>query len=157
MDIFSVLHQDHEAVANIFRKIETMKGKNASPETREQLFKELYMELSLHADVEEEIVYPVFEDNSETEDIVNESLQEHEEIESLLNELKDMRPDSSDWMAKIGELKQEVEHHVREEEQNLFPRARKIIGEGEAQELAETFQTAKDELRGQRSGHKTAT
>jgi len=65
----------------------------------EQLFKELYTELTLHAEVEEDIVYPFFEEKQETREIVEESLQEHEEIETLLSELKVMPPDDEEWMS----------------------------------------------------------
>jgi len=85
------------------------------------LFKELYTELTLHAEVEEDIVYPFFEEKQETREIVEESLQEHEEIETLLSELKVMPPDDEEWMSTLSELKEKVEHHVEEEEESSSP------------------------------------
>jgi len=153
MDIFTLLHEDHENVSLIFKKIESMKSKETA-QTQEQLFKELYTELELHAKVEEDLVYPVFKKYEETRKIVEESLREHQEIDRLLSELKGMRPDDQKWMGKLGELQRKVEHHVKEEEEQLFPQGRKVIGEERLQQLGETVETQKEELRGQRSGFK---
>jgi hemerythrin superfamily protein len=156
MDIFTLLHEDHENVSLIFKKIESIKSKETA-QTHEQLFKELSTELELHAKVEEDIVYPVFEKHGETRQIIEESVREHKQIDRLLSELKGMRPDDQKWMGKLGELRQEVEHHVKEEEEQLFPQGRKIIGEDQAQQLGKTVEKKKEELRGQRSGFKAVS
>jgi iron-sulfur cluster repair protein YtfE (RIC family) len=151
MDIFSVLHQDHENVSTIFKKFEAFKGKQASSQTCEALFKELDTELSLHAQVEEDIVYPVFEKKQETRQLIEEAIEEHKEIESLLSDLREMPPDDEsleDWMSQLEELKEKVEHHVQEEEGQLFPTAKKIISKDEAEQLGVNVQTTKEELRG---------
>ena len=156
MDVFNLLQEDHENVSLIFKKIESMRS-TETEQTREQLFKELYTELTLHAEVEEDVVYPFFEEKQETASIVEESLHEHEEIETLLSELKAMRPDDEGWMAALSELKEKVEHHVQEEEEEFFPTARTLISEDQAQRLGETVETMKQELRGQRSGFQAAS
>jgi hemerythrin superfamily protein len=155
MNIFDLLHEDHENVSTIFKKIPSMHGKDTA-QTHEQLFKELATELELHAEVEEDIVYPFLRDRPETGPIVEESLLEHQEIETLLYELKALRPDDQNWMTRLKELHDKVEHHVREEEGRLFPAARKFTSNDQAEQLAETVQTTKAELRGQRSGYKAA-
>jgi len=156
MHVFSLLHEDHENVALIFKKIDSMKSQETA-QTHEQLFKELSTELELHAKVEEDIVYPVFKKHGETRQIVEESVREHKEIDRLLSELKGMRPDDQKWMGKLGELQRKVEHHVKEEEEQLFPQGRKIISEDQAQQLGETVENKKEELRGQRSGFKVVS
>ena len=143
MDVFSLLHEDHENVSLIFKKIESMRSKETE-QTREQLFKELYTELTLHAEVEEDVVYPFFEEKQETASIVEESLHEHEDIETLLSELKAMRPDDDGWVTTLTELKEKVEHHVQEEEGEFFPTARTLISEDQAQRLGETVETMKE-------------
>jgi iron-sulfur cluster repair protein YtfE (RIC family) len=151
MDIFSVLHQDHENVSTIFKKFEAFKGKQGSAQTCEYLFKELDTELSLHAQVEEDIVYPVFEEKQETREIIEESLDEHKEIESLLSDLREMPPDDEnleEWMSQLEDLQERVEHHVQEEEGQLFPKAKKIISKAEAEQLGENVEATKEELRG---------
>jgi hemerythrin superfamily protein len=154
MDIFTLLHEDHENVSLIFKKIESMKSKETA-QTQEQLFKELYTELELHAKVEEDVVYPVFKKYGETRQIVEESVREHKEIDRLLAELKGMRPDDQKWMGKLGELQRKVEHHVKEEEEQLFPQGRKVISEEQASQLGESFEKKKEEFRGQHSGFET--
>ena len=156
MHVFSLLHEDHENVALIFKKIDSMKSQETA-QTHEQLFKELSTELELHAKVEEDIVYPVFKKHGETRQIVEESVREHKEIDRLLSELKGMRPDDQKWMGKLGELQRKVEHHVKEEEEDLFPQGRKIISEEQLEQLGETFEEKKEELRGQRSGFKAVS
>jgi len=156
MDVFNLLQEDHENVSLIFKKIESMRS-TETEQTREQLFKELYTELTLHAEVEEDVVYPFFEEKQETASIVEESLHEHEEIETLLSELKAMRPDDDGWVTTLTELKEKVEHHVQEEEGEFFPTARTLISEDQAQRLGETVETMKEELRGQRSGFQAAS
>lgn len=151
MDIFTRLHEDHDNVSLIFKKIDSMKSKETA-QTHEQLFKELYTELELHAKVEEDVVYPVFKKYEETRKIVEESVREHKEIDTLLSEIKGMRPDDEKWMGKLGELQRKVEHHVNEEEQQLFPQGRKVISEERLQQLGEAFEKKKEELRGERSG-----
>jgi hemerythrin superfamily protein len=156
MHVFSLLHEDHENVSLIFKKIDSMKSKETA-QTHEQLFKELSTELELHAKVEEDIVYPVFKKHGETRQIVEESVREHKEIDNLLYELKGMRPDDQKWMGKLGELQRKVEHHVKEEEEQLFPQGRKIISEEQLQQLGETVEEKKEKLRGQRSGFKAVS
>lgn len=156
MHVFSLLHEDHENVALIFKKIDSMKSQETA-QTHEQLFKELSTELELHAKVEEDIVYPVFKKHGETRQIVEESVREHKEIDRLLSELKGMRPDDQKWMGKLDELQGKVEHHVKEEEEQLFPQGRKIVSEDQAQQLGETVENKKEELRGQRSGFKAVS
>src|SRR5436853_6288500 len=115
MDVFSLLHEDHENVALMFKKIESMKSKETE-QTHEQLFKELYTELTLHAEVEEDVVYPFFEEKQQTASIVEESLHEHEEIETLLSELKAMRRDDERCMSTLTDLKEKVERRGTAEE-----------------------------------------
>jgi hemerythrin-like domain-containing protein len=92
--------------------------------------------------------------------MVEESLQEHQEIESLLAELKGMRPDDANWEAwksKLDDLKEHVEHHVREEEDEFFPKAKSIVSAEQAREMGVAVEAAKNKLRGERSAYKQAS
>jgi iron-sulfur cluster repair protein YtfE (RIC family) len=153
MDIFNLLKQDHENVATIFKKIETLETE-ASAQTREQLFAELKTELDLHAEIEESIVYPAFRDKPGLEEIIEESLEEHQEIQDLLSDLEGLGADDSDWKANLDGLQERVEHHVQEEEGDMFQKARAAMASGEAEALGKKAEDAMRHERGQRSGYK---
>ena len=141
MDLYQMLIQDHRAVDDLFEKIEKS-GKNAN-RTRQQLFGKLREELELHTRVEEQIVYPDFKKHERVKDFIGEALEEHGEVKKMLQQLGRMEPGAAEWSAGIADLKKAVQHHVREEEQRIFPAARKEIDEDEANDLARRVQAMK--------------
>ena len=144
MDVFKLLEKDHEKVKGLFKKlVETSDG---AQKTRENLFKELATELTVHAKVEETIVYPRLKEVGELSEQIEEAVDEHHEAESLLEELAGMETTDKEWLAKLQELQEAVEHHVKEEEQQLFPEARDFIDDDEAMELAKTVEEEKKEM-----------
>ncbi len=152
MDVFKLLEKDHQKVSGLFKKVENSKGA-----TREKLFTELEAELTVHAEVEEKIFYPRLEEEEETKDMILEAREEHRLVEQLVAELSSMEKTSEQWDAKLKVLKEMVEHHVDEEESELFPKAKKVLEKGEAAELAESIESEKQELlKGQRT-HKGAS
>jgi hemerythrin superfamily protein len=143
MDVFELLEADHEKVKGLFAQLaETTDG----AAKRETLFKELATELALHTKAEETIVYPRLKELDELRDMVDEGIEEHHEAEQLLAELADMPKDDKQWLAKCKQLQQSVEHHVQEEEDELFPEARELIAEDELTELGTTVQQEKKEM-----------
>lgn len=144
MDVFKLLEKDHEKVKGLFKKLaDTSDG---AQKTRDSLFKELATELTVHAKVEETIVYPRLKEIDELSDQVEEGIDEHHEAEALLEELAGMDTTDKEWSAKLKELQEAVEHHVKEEEQELFPEARDFIDDDEAMELAKTVEQEKKEM-----------
>src|SRR5918994_1319529 len=105
MDVFQILKEDHKKVSGIFAKLEET-TENAV-KTREELFTRLKTELDIHAHVEETQFYPV---------IKREGFEEHHVIKTLLKELEAGDVGSEQWTAKLKVLKENVEHHVEEEE-----------------------------------------
>lgn len=130
MDAFALLKKDHKKVKGIFTKLE--KTENVSE--REKYFEELEKELTVHAYIEEKIFYPEIEDVKTTHDLTLEAYQEHHVVKLLLGELKRASKSTEEWGAKLVVLRENVEHHVKEEENELFPKAKKILGE-RAEEL----------------------
>jgi iron-sulfur cluster repair protein YtfE (RIC family) len=143
MNLYQMLIQDHRAVDDLFERIEKS-GENAS-KTRRQLFDKLRQELELHTQVEERIVYPDFKKHSGVKDFIGEALEEHGEVKKMLQQLGRMEPGEKDWSARLAELKGAVQHHVREEEQKIFPAARREIGEQEADDLARRVREMKQQ------------
>jgi iron-sulfur cluster repair protein YtfE (RIC family) len=145
MDAFELLKQDHEKVSGIFEKLEPT-TENAV-KTREELFAKLKNELDIHARIEEQIFYPAIKQAEETHDITLEAFEEHRVVKRLLSELEAMPVDNEQWGAKLKVLKENVEHHVEEEEGEMFPSARKVLSEEQINDLGARMEAAKKEAK----------
>jgi hemerythrin-like domain-containing protein len=143
MNAFTLLKSDHKKVAGIFEKLEPTTERGVK--TREELFAQLKTELDVHTRIEEAILYPVLKDLDETHDITLESYEEHAVVKRLLAELDKMPKDREEWGAKLKVLQENVEHHVEEEETDMFPRARKILSDEEVEALGERLEKAKEQ------------
>lgn len=143
MNLFEMLHKDHEKVAEIFGRIEeTKEGDEAR---REDLFQSLHRELDVHSRAEEKFFYSRLKGDDETRELVLESLDEHRDLKKALEELAAMDKGSVEWTARIRACREMVESHVAEEEHDLFPRARRVLGEEEADAIAEEIGSFKEE------------
>ena len=143
MDAFELLKSDHEKVAGIMEKIDGTTER--ALKTREELFTQLKTELDIHAKIEETIFYPVLEKAEESRDITLEAFEEHRLVKQLLNELAAEAKDDEKWTAKFTVLKEHVEHHVEEEEGEMFKKARKVLSKEEIEELGTRMEKAKGE------------
>lgn len=143
MDAFELLKSDHEKVAGILEKIEGTTER--ALKTREELFTQLKTELDIHAAIEEKIFYPVLEKAEESRDITLEAFEEHRLVKQLLGELESESKDDETWTAKFTVLKENIEHHVEEEEGEMFKQARKVLSKAEIEELGTRMEKAKGE------------
>jgi len=145
MNPFNLLKSDHEKVAGILESIDQTTERAAKG--RDELFARLKEELDLHTKIEEEIFYPALEDSKETRDITLEAYEEHSLVKQLLSELEAAPKDTEEWTAKFTVLKENIEHHVEEEEGEMFPKARKALSEDEIETLGGRSQDAKKQNR----------
>lgn len=116
-----LLRQDHKKVEGLFKKREQAKGMEA----KRRLATQVMTELEVHAQLEEEIFYPAVKGAIDETDLVDEALQEHQEAKSLIAELKKMQGQNNgadEFEAKFSELVEAVQHHVEEEEGEMFPK-----------------------------------
>jgi len=141
MDAITLLKTDHEKVAGIFEKLDETTER--AEKTREELFTKLKQELDLHAHIEEKIFYPAIKQAEETREITMEALQEHHVVKVLLRELDAMGVTSETWTAKLKVLKENVEHHVEEEEEEMFPKARTVLSKEQLEELGALMEEEK--------------
>lgn len=141
MDAFTLLKTDHKTVAGIMEKIEATTER--AVKGRDELFTQLKTELDIHAEIEEKILYPVLEKAEETHDISLEAYEEHRLVKQLLSELEAEPKDAEEWTAKFTVLKENVEHHVEEEEDEMFKKARKVLSQEEINELGARLEEAK--------------
>jgi hemerythrin superfamily protein len=123
MNATQLLAADHREVEALFEKFENARGERA----KEQLVQQICMELKIHAMIEEEIFYPAIRGKVE-DDMLDEAYVEHDGAKMLINELEASAPDEDFYDAKVKVLKEEIEHHVYEEERmndSMFAQARK--------------------------------
>lgn len=145
MDVYEILKEDHDAAAKLMKKLD--ESTENAKETRERIFLDLKTELTLHSYVEELHFYPLLKDRKETKKVTLEAYEEHRLVKKLLEELDSMDKDSEEWLAKFRVLKENVEHHVKEEEGELFSHARKVLSSEKADALGAQIVTEKAKLK----------
>lgn len=138
MDAFELLKRDHQKVAELFKKIES-----ASGAAKRELFSELRADLETHARVEENIFYPALENKEEAREITLEAYEEHKVVKDLLAELSDGNGSDEGWDAKLTVLRENVEHHVEEEEGELFRKARQALSRQQIETLGAEMEAEK--------------
>jgi hemerythrin superfamily protein len=143
MDAIAFLKKDHHAVEELFSRFESA-GENAY-KLKRKIVDQIIVELSKHASIEEQFLYPAArkalgEDDC---DIVLESLEEHHVVKWVLNELSGLAPTAERFDAKVTVLIENVRHHVKEEESDLFPQLRKAMEPAELRALGMRLEKAK--------------
>jgi hemerythrin superfamily protein len=142
MDAISLLRNDHRTVEQLFKRFETTSDR-ATVERR-RIVDEIIKELSVHAEIEETVFYPaVRESVPPSEDTVLESLEEHHVVKWVLSELDGMPADAERFEAKVTVLMENVRHHVKEEESDLFPKVRRALTRAALENMGEAMARAK--------------
>jgi iron-sulfur cluster repair protein YtfE (RIC family) len=119
------------------------------------VFEQIKMELDLHTHIEEKIFYPALEKPRQTHDLTLEAYEEHDVVKKLLREMSRAKSADEEWQAQAKVLQENVEHHVEEEENELFPKASAALGEEQIEELGE--QLAAEKNRKQKTAGKTSS
>ncbi|MET0264694.1 MAG: hemerythrin domain-containing protein [Duganella sp.] len=123
IDAVALLKADHAEVKAMFEQYEKL-GDRALV-SKKTLARKICLELIKHATAEEEIFYPaVRKDAEESEDLVDEATVEHASAKDLIDQILSMEPGDDLYDAKVKVLSEQIEHHVKEEEQEMFPKAR---------------------------------
>ena len=142
MDAITLLKEDHRNVEKLFKRFETSGDKAYM--TKRAIVDSIIEELSVHAAIEEQLFYPVSRATVPgTEDIALESLEEHHIVKWMLNELDSMAPEDERFDAKVTVLMENVRHHVKEEEEEFFPKVRDELDRTALNELGDALMTAK--------------
>ena len=147
MNAFQLLKEDHQKVSGIFQQLEPTTER--AEKTRTELFARLKEELDVHARIEEAVFYPAIKQAAETREIVLEGFEEHHVIKMLLKELEGMPVDTEQWAAKCKVLQENVEHHVEEEEGEMFQKARDVLTEEQINDLGARMEEEKKRQQGQ--------
>lgn len=150
MDAISLLTRDHREVEQLFKQFEKLTDRAAR--SKKKIVMKVIRELAIHAAVEEMLFYPAVRTaglkadtrkGEEAADTVLESLEEHHIVKWTLAELEKMEPDEERFDAKVKVLMENVRHHVEEEENELFPSVRRLLGAGALEELGARMEKAK--------------
>ncbi|HJV51060.1 MAG TPA: hemerythrin domain-containing protein [Noviherbaspirillum sp.] len=143
-DALHVLAEDHKKVLDMFEEFEEIKN-DPDEEAKQLLIETACAELTIHAQVEEEIFYPAAREVIDEMDLLDEAEVEHASARQLITELAAMEPDDDLYDAKFTVLGEYVKHHIQEEEKELFPKLKKA--EIDLDELGEEIRQRKLELR----------
>jgi hemerythrin-like domain-containing protein len=135
MNAITMLTEDHRAVKKLLSELEATTERGVK--TREELFARIKADLTVHEIIEEEIFYPALKEHPKARDIVLEAYEEHNVVDTLVGELSSLPYDDERWGAKAKVMQENIEHHIEEEEGDMFKKARQVFDEAELEELGE--------------------
>ena len=129
--IYDILIKEHDQVLDLFEE--------AISDGSKETFLKIKAELDPHMQGEEKLLYPILKEKEEARQSVLEGYEEHRIAEMLLLELKDMDEKEERWNAKIKVLKDSIEHHIEEEQNEIFEISRKVLSMKKAEEIAQKY------------------
>jgi hemerythrin-like domain-containing protein len=142
MDALKLLKDDHEKVKKMLTEMENTTER--AVKTREESLKTLKQELELHEAIEEEIFYPALKEHAEAREIVLEAYEEHGVVDMIMAEIEQTPVDDEKWKAKFTVMKENIQHHIEEEEGEMFKNAREVFDKAALESLGERMQARKD-------------
>ena len=143
----TMLKSDHATLKRLLRELAGTSER--AVKQRETLVQQIEREVKMHAQVEEEVFYPAFKAaarGTDNEDLFYEAAEEHHVVDMVLPALKSANPKSKEFSAKAKVLKELIEHHIKEEETQMFQKARQLFGDEELRELGDMMQARKDSV-----------
>lgn len=141
-DAIALLTEDHKKVKDLFEKFDKLSDR--SKVNKKKIADQICLELTVHAQVEEEIFYPAVREPIKDDDLMDEAVVEHASAKDLIAQISEMDPGDDLYDAKVKVLSEQIEHHVEEEEGEMFPKVRKAKVDLAA--LAEQMAARKEEL-----------
>ena len=141
MDAIALLKEDHDKVKKLLTELETTTERGIK--TRTELFATIKGELTVHEIIEEEIFYPELKAHPKARDIVLEGYEEHHVVDLLMSELESLDVSDEKWGAKAIVMKENIEHHIEEEEGEMFAKARQVFDRDELIDLGERMAARK--------------
>ena len=142
MDALKLLMEDHALVKKMLTEGEQTTER--AEKTRTELFERLKSELLVHERIEEEVLYPALRDHPKSREIALEGYEEHHVVDMILGELEQTPVTDDTWGAKFKVAKENLEHHIEEEETEMFKKARQIFSDDELEDMGRRMQEIKD-------------
>lgn len=133
MDALTLLKEDHDRVKKMLAEGETTTERGVK--TRGELFARLKTELEAHELMEEQVLYPALTEHPRARELALEAYEEHHVVDTILAELEQTDPSDEEWTAKFKVAKENLEHHIEEEETEMFPKARQAFSRAELEQM----------------------
>jgi hemerythrin-like domain-containing protein len=147
MNAIQLLEADHKTMKKLLADLEETSRRATTKRT--QLFEKIKTELTAHEAIEEEIFYPALKDHPKAKDMVLEAYVEHHVADLIVEELAAEPVDDESWGARATVLRESIEHHIEEEEGELFKTARTILDRDELETLGRQMEQRKQQVLGQ--------
>ena len=144
MDAIQLLKDDHEKMKKLLSEAEQTTEQAAK--RREEIFTTIKEELTVHETIEEEIFYPALKDHPKTKEIALEAYEEHHVVDMVMAEIEGVAFDDETWAAKFKVMKENIEHHIEEEEKEMFKQARDAFEKQELEDLGARMTARKEQL-----------
>jgi hemerythrin superfamily protein len=138
-----LLKKDHKKVLNIIEQL--LETTARATVKRKELLNELKNELKLHEKIEESLFYPKLKTNAETKPLIIEAYEEHHLVDIILDELDKTNFNDESFKAKIMVLKENLSHHIHEEENEIFPKAKQKLGDTKLEQMGKDIEKMKEE------------
>ncbi len=148
MNAIDLLIEDHERVKDILTRL--TESTERAVKTRADLLQKLEMEVTIHTQLEEQILYPAYKEAGDKEELkmYYEAKEEHRAVDSLvLPDLKVTDPGSVEFSGRAKVCKELLEHHIEEEESEMFPQARELFDAARLEEMGEQMSELRDRLK----------
>jgi predicted DNA-binding protein len=142
MDAITMLKTDHDTVKKLLEELDSTTERGVKRRT--ELFATIKAELTVHEIIEEEIFYPALKAHPKAKDIVLEGYEEHHVVDLLMGELDALDVSDEAWGAKATVMKENIEHHIEEEEGEMFRQARAVFDKDELTALGEQMAARKE-------------
>jgi len=152
MDALTLLRRDHDKVKAILRELEPTTER--ATKTRTELFDRLHSELTVHELIEEEIFYPTLYQHPKSKAIALEGYEEHDVVDTIMGELAALPVDDETWGPKAKVMIENLEHHIEEEEVEMFAKARQVLDRDELEQLGEAMERRRTEAQAGQAGAK---
>ncbi|HYL39838.1 MAG TPA: hemerythrin domain-containing protein [Candidatus Binatus sp.] len=143
MDALSLLRDDHREIKRLLAELEPTTRRDRK--ARADAFERLRRELTVHEVIEEEIFYPTLKQHPRAKDLVLEGYEEHDVVDRLMGELESLPYDDETWGPKAKVMSENLEHHVDEEEGEMFRDARQVFDDDELEALGRAMAERKAE------------
>jgi iron-sulfur cluster repair protein YtfE (RIC family) len=151
MNALTLLKADHDKVKGLLAELEPTTER--AVKTRTELFEKIKNELTVHEIIEEEIFYPTLKQHPKAKEIVLEGYEEHHVVDELMSELAALPVEDETWGAKASVMIENIEHHIEEEEGDMFEKARQVFDRAELEQLGRAMEDRKAEaMRQQQAG-----
>ncbi|AWA39427.1 hemerythrin [Pseudomonas fluorescens] len=148
MNAIDLLKTDHEKVKGILNQLS--ESTDRALKKRADLLDKLELEITIHTQLEEQILYPAFKEagGKEQDEMYYEAKEEHRTVDSLvLPDLKSTDPSKPEFAGRVKVVKELLEHHIEEEETEMFPQARKLLGKAKLEDLGKEMEVMKASLK----------